>query len=204
MKVQTIPDIVNKAIKEYQAQQKPRELQALLERLERLQPETILEIGFGSGGMLWALAQLPSVKKIISIDIEENFKERRELLKKECLCEIQYVIGDSNSDELATALLEDGFSYYRPVSFLLIDGNHDYEHCKKDYELYAETVRRGGIVAFHDIVAHPPETMCAVDKVWKEIQTLEYQEKNKKFINNPIEIVYPPNNWGGFGVLYVR
>jgi hypothetical protein len=35
---------------------------------------------------------------------------------------------------------------------LFIDGDHSYEGIKKDYEMYRGLVRKGGIIAFHDVV----------------------------------------------------
>jgi len=36
------------------------------------------------------------------------------------------------------------------IDLLFIDGDHTYEGCKKDWDLYFKLVRRGGIVVFHD------------------------------------------------------
>ena len=41
-------------------------------------------------------------------------------------------------------------SFDRPIGFLFIDGAHDYESVKKDYDLWAPLVVEGGIIAFHD------------------------------------------------------
>ena len=37
-----------------------------------------------------------------------------------------------------------------PVRLLWIDGNHDYEYVKEDYELWEPYLVKGGILAFHD------------------------------------------------------
>jgi len=36
------------------------------------------------------------------------------------------------------------------LDFVYIDGNHDYEHVKKDIELYYQKVRPGGVIGGHD------------------------------------------------------
>lgn len=60
--------------------------------------------------------------------------------------------------------------------------------------MYSPLVREGGIVAFHDICPHPPETGCEVNKFWLEIKN-EYKH---------VEIVkYWKQGWAGIGVLYV-
>jgi len=55
-------------------------------------------------------------------------------------------------------------------------------------------VKEGGIVAFHDICPHPPETKCEVSKFWNEVK-----QKHRH-----VEIVEDWNQkWAGIGVLYV-
>lgn len=41
----------------------------------------------------------------------------------------------------------------KPISFLWIDGAHEYEFVKKDFELWSPFLIDGGIVAFHDVVS---------------------------------------------------
>jgi radical SAM superfamily enzyme YgiQ (UPF0313 family)/predicted O-methyltransferase YrrM len=36
------------------------------------------------------------------------------------------------------------------VDFLFIDGDHSYDGCKKDWDLYSSMVKKGGVVVFHD------------------------------------------------------
>lgn len=50
------------------------------------------------------------------------------------------------------------------MDFLFIDGDHAYEGVKADFEMYSPLVRKGGLVALHDICVHPPEMDCHVDK----------------------------------------
>jgi len=80
------------------------------------------------------------------------------------------------------------------LDFLFIDGDHSYEGVKKDFEMYAPLVRKGGMIAFHDIVEHPPETGCQVNRFWSEV---------KRFYTYT-EIVKNWNQrWAGIGVLFV-
>jgi predicted O-methyltransferase YrrM len=43
------------------------------------------------------------------------------------------------------------------IDFLFIDGDHSIAGCKKDYQLYAGKVRKGGFIAFHDYYPDRPE-----------------------------------------------
>jgi predicted O-methyltransferase YrrM len=81
-----------------------------------------------------------------------------------------------------------------PLDLLFIDGDHTYNGVKQDFEMYSPFVKSGGIVAFHDIVKHPPETEVQVDRFWKEIKT-EY--RNREIIEDPQQ------GWGGIGVLFL-
>ena len=51
----------------------------------------------------------------------------------------------------------------RPISFLFIDGLHDYKNSKLDYILWNKFITRGGIIAFHD-------AFCAYDGVWQTVR----------------------------------
>lgn len=50
------------------------------------------------------------------------------------------------------------------LDFLFIDGDHTYEGVKKDFEMYSPLVRKGGLIAFHDIVPGPLECVGGVPK----------------------------------------
>ena len=38
-----------------------------------------------------------------------------------------------------------------PIRLLFIDGDHSYEGCRRDFELWSPFVVPGGIIAFHDV-----------------------------------------------------
>jgi len=56
------------------------------------------------------------------------------------------------------------------LSFLFIDGNHTYKGVKKDFEMYSNLVGEGGLIAFHDIVQGPLESVGDVPSFWNEIK----------------------------------
>jgi predicted O-methyltransferase YrrM len=80
------------------------------------------------------------------------------------------------------------------VDFLSIDSDHTYEGIKRDFQVYSPLVRKGGLIAFHDICKGPPELVGAVNKFWNEIRP-GYVRK---------EIVNSSNQEGyGMCVLYI-
>jgi hypothetical protein len=54
-------------------------------------------------------------------------------------------------------------------------------------------VRKGGIIAFHDIVEHSMYGSCQVSKFWKEIEN-DYQ--SLEIIENRSQ------RWAGIGLIY--
>lgn len=62
-----------------------------------------------------------------------------------------------------------------------------------DFQMYSPLVRKGGLIALHDICKHPPETGCEVNKFWNEIKHAYLHQ----------EIISSQNQkWAGIGVLY--
>ncbi len=80
----------------------------------------------------------------------------------------------------------------KKIDFLFIDGDHTYDGVKKDFNLYKQLVKKGGIIALHDIANHPKESNCRVDKFWNEIKE---KYKYKEFIENKNQ------KWAGIGVI---
>ena len=78
------------------------------------------------------------------------------------------------------------------IDFLFCDGDHTYEGVKKDYEMYSPLVRKGGLMAFHDVCTHSPDQDCGVDQLWREIRT---KHKSWEHVENPDQGMY------GIGVL---
>jgi predicted O-methyltransferase YrrM len=162
-------------------------------------PRVVVEIGTANGGTLciWcALAEPQAV--IVSIDLPggvhgggyprwKSLIYRRFAQPNQSLHLLRV---DSHlpatQDQLKSILPPQG------IDFLFIDGDHTYEGVKKDFEMYSPLVRRGGLVAFHDICTHPTAADCAVDKFWGEIRTYY---KAREFVENPEQRCY------GIGVL---
>jgi hypothetical protein len=61
--------------------------------------------------------------------------------------------------------------------------------------MYSLLVKKGGVIAFHDIVEHPPESGCDVSRFWNEIK--------KKYESSEEIIKDRKQGWAGIGVIYV-
>jgi len=174
------------------------EIAELCRIVQEANPKTIVEIGSASGGTLFLFTHVTCPERIISVDLPSGtfgggypfwkiplFKS---LAKKNV---IELVRADSHRVETLSKiriLLKD-----KEVDFLFIDGDHTYQGVKQDFQMYSPLVRKGGIVAFHDITKHDPTSDCEVNKFWSEIKP--------KFKH--LEIIENQNQkWAGIGVLY--
>jgi predicted O-methyltransferase YrrM len=182
-------------------QQVQSEITELARRIQAAAPRCSLEIGTNRGGTLFLLCTLsPPDSTIVSIDLPggrfgggyaaikiplfRRFAKRGQRLR--------LIRADSHLPATRQRILQilDGV----PLDFLFIDGDHTYEGVRRDFDMYASLVRRGGLIVFHDIVEHPPQVGCEVATFWQEIK-----ERYKYW-----EIIESPNQgWAGLGVLVV-
>lgn len=182
-------------------QQVPEEFLKLLRIIAKRQPKVILEIGTSSGGTLFAFARVASPKAImISVDLpvgefgEGYYPWRIPYYKSfaNFQQEIKLIRADSHSkssfDKVKGILAE------RHLDLLFIDGDHAFEGVKKDFEMYSRLVKKGGLIAFHDVCHHPLETKCEVHLFWQEIK--------KRYPHEEI-IKNQKQGWAGIGLMFV-
>ena len=76
----------------------------------------------------------------------------------------QYIIGNSKDPEIISQIDE--------IDFLFMDGDHTYEGISEDYYLWHEKVRKGGLIAFHDIHGTniDGKDINGVKDFWQEIK----------------------------------
>lgn len=173
------------------------ELLALAEEISHLQPTNAMEIGSYLGGTLFVLCQLAQADaRILSLDLYRgNLGGARKLIYYSFLRgrqKLHIVTGDSHSAATQSGITKRlGAS---KLDFLFIDGDHSYDGVKRDFEMYSPLVRPGGLIAFHDIVVHPPEAQCHVNDFWVEVKQ---RYRHKEFIENDHQ------QWAGIGLLYL-
>ena len=194
--------LARRAIQEFGAVQRTWELQSLLGLVLRRTPLTVVEIGTYLGGTLacWPAVSDPGAR-LVSIDMiqePENLERRssnverirRQLTPRQRLIEIE---GDSHSAQTLTrlkAVLDDD-----PVDLLWIDGDHSYEGITADMEMYAPLVRRGGLIALHDIhgSAAFPTSQCHT--YWREAKrryrTAEFIADRSAGAGMGIGVIFP-------------
>lgn len=163
------------------------------------QPKIILEIGTARGGTLFSFCKLaPEDAILISVDLPKGkfgggYPDWKiplyQAFKKENQ-QLYLLREDSHNTETLNKVKD--ILNGRAIDFLFIDADHTYEGVKKDFEMYSPLVAKGGTIALHDIVRHPPELDCNVDKFWNEIKkSFQFQE----IINDKNQ------NWAGIGII---
>lgn len=182
-----------------------QEFEELLNIYKEIKVDTFIEIGSLYG---WALRHFikyanPNATGI-SVDLpvrefvgpydhrvneqERLYREEWPQWAKENKCKLYLVSASSlfaKTLESVKDILKD-----RSVDFLFIDGDHRYEAIKSDFNMYSPLVRRGGVVAFHDIGKNEEG---GGHKFWNEIK---HSYKN-------IEILKDSNSEKGIGVIYL-
>jgi predicted O-methyltransferase YrrM len=173
------------------------EITSLANIVRDLRPKAVIEIGTAKGGTLFLFSRLADpCATLVSIDLPggefgggyPTWKAR--LYRSFCLPQQTMHLLRADSSAIITIENVKSILGETPVDFLFIDGNHTYEGVKKDFELYSPFVRKGGLIAFHDIAVHPPESRCNVDKFWKEARN----QHSRELIENQYQ------QWAGIGV----
>ena len=180
--------------------QVPWEIRVLLGLLWALRPKRILEIGTASGGTLFLFSQIADPNAIIiSVDLPGGpfgggYPEWKiplyKSFKRYPSQEIFLIRADSHDTrtlDLVKKILDN-----HKLDFLFIDGDHTYEGVKKDFEMYSPLVRRGGLIAFHDIVPGPQECVGGVPRFWSEIK--------QKYSGGKIMEIVKDWRQGGYGI----
>lgn len=158
-------------------------------------PRFVLEIGTFKGGTLFTFSRLAaSDAKIMYLDITPHGKLRGALYRSFASNrgKVVSIIGDSHQQTSLDRVRAE-LSGNR-LDMLFIDGDHSYDGVRRDFEMYSGLVRPGGIVAFHDIVEHPPEAGCEVAQLWQE---LKQRYRHLEIIKDRKQC------WAGIGVLWV-
>ena len=189
------------------AAQKPGELADFFDWLSGRDPlRTIVEIGTLRGGTLaaWCAIAEPDAR-IVSIDLPggrwgggyaESDEPRLRALAQPGQ-ELTLIRGDSHA--ILTIVRLEEILGEDEIDMLFIDGDHSEAGALEDYSDYGSLVRRGGVIAFHDILPHPNVPGCDVDQAWRQIAA---DHEHVEF-TDPGDTHPEWGQWGGIGALIV-
>jgi predicted O-methyltransferase YrrM len=180
------------------------EIQALCEIVRQWNPRTVLEIGTERGGtfFLFSLIAAPDAL-LVSVDLpREDLKTWRKLCARLGMKgqTVSVIDGDSHAPLTAESVYR--VLGGRKVDFLFIDGNHNYEDVRQDFENYVGFLNDPGLVAFHDInpdyLTRFGKRTCShageVYRFWVEVK-MKYS--HTECIDNPDEDGF------GIGILFI-
>jgi len=152
------------------------EIEGLVGAVRSINPKIVVEIGTHKGGNSALFCRtLETAEHIVGLDLcVQNAAKVRFFAAPEKRYTV--IHGDSQVPE-ARKRLERALGG-RPIDFLFIDGDHSYDGVRRDYELYSPLVRKGGVIAFHDIIPDHrarfgKETGCyagGVHQLWSELK----------------------------------
>lgn len=131
--------------------QRKSEFLNLLSKVSSRELRHMTEIGTSFGGTFFLLCKAASDNAtIITIDTEMR-RWRKKLLESYSRPGQRAAVikGDSHRPEVVELVRKIAGN---ELDLLFIDGDHSYEGVKKDFMTYSRLVRKGGWIAFHDIV----------------------------------------------------
>lgn len=138
-------------LKIYKPIQNPTEILWLVNKVEKLNPRIILEIGTYKGGTLgiwnYMLGKNPDKSRNLLICIDLHNRLIWDARKSQN--NIRFLTGDSKKKEIIDKVKY--ILHNRLVDFLFIDGGHLESQVTADYQIYSKFVRKGGLMAFHDV-----------------------------------------------------
>lgn len=169
-----------------------------------------IEIGSAWGGSFDLWSQLISNGPKISVDrpgyvhaqtIEICY--RRNKIWESRFSDVYSILGDSTDPKSVEAVKQIlGNSL---VSWLYIDGNHDYDYVKSDFEKYEKFVRPGGFIGFHDYVHFTPGSVKVVKEImkkWPNTKLWEFKyDKNNKPLDDLIPLTQHINEQKGLAIV---
>lgn len=150
------------------------EFEQLYGYYQRLQPEHVMEIGSFFGGSLYYWLQNENLKTLVSVDMKIPPSDDRYEQMMECRSKwVEWLHGKSFSffeaegSSTSLSVIEQVESVYRDgdLDFLYIDGGHEYEVVWADWHNYSPLVRKGGVIALHDVCG-----LEGVARVWRQIR----------------------------------
>ncbi len=197
--------------------QKKYEILALQELLKDEKLERIIEIGTWNGAtaLLWAMivSKYPE-GRLYCCDLSFYYGSFFSALTGKTYDNLMYkdTPYEKNITEFKGNSHDPGFvnmvkaGVGQPVDFMFIDGDHTYEGVKADFYHFYFLVKKGGYIAFHDILDTPihRQNGCHVAQFWNEIKKdFEYWE----FVDNNEYLCYGspnPSKSMGIGVVRVK
>lgn len=182
-------EVAHHAVQYQRAIQHSTELAILLGLAADRQVRTVLEIGTYAGGTSWALAHIPTVQRIVTVDRDPQadayqriagLAPRATMIRAasghpECHAEVQEHL-DGNMADL-----------------VFIDGSADVVTASEDWRTYGPMTRVGGITVIANVEKPYDRPSPGQALLWARIRTAY----------PTVKIAAAPYQWAGLGVIFL-
>lgn len=169
-------------IRQSKASIEKEDLKVLLPIVASIKPKNILEIGTWKGysAETWIEAFEPN--QFVSIEIEKGIRDYDNPI-------YNFWEVDSHDPYTKTRLVEGAYGEF---DFLFIDGDHSLKGVTQDFEMYSPLVRKGGIIALHDILHYNENPEVNIKPFWHDLK-----------IRYPFVEIKASKNSTGMGIVFV-
>lgn len=167
----------------------------LIDRLSKMESKITIEIGTYLGATLLGWSRITKTL-LISVDIPQGYNHRRQKLYQSLGYPAQnpkIITLQENSQIISTVEKVQQILQDKGVDILFIDGDHQYNGVKKDFEMWSPLVRSGGVVVFHDIIKCD-NSNYGVHILWEELKSMY---KTEEIVANYSQQAF------GVGILYI-
>jgi predicted O-methyltransferase YrrM len=164
--------------------QNSQEIKHLIEKVQELEPKTILEVGTARGGTLFLLCRsAPEDAEIVSLDLPYGKNGGGYPKWKEPVYQLfaksgqQLTLLRENSHLKESRKRVEGAVRGKKFDLVMIDADHSYDGVKRDFELYSPLVSERGILVLHDILPNRFDPEIDVHRFWKEVSAAHQCEE---------------------------
>ena len=162
-----------------------------LEKKNHYKMKSFLEFGFANGVTNTILSKTIKFDKIVAVDIVAPQGISKEMFFANLRFKnITLLCGNSKSHHI-----KNNIEHLGKYDLIFIDGGHEYDTVRSDYELSLKLISKKGLIVIHDIGAST-NVFNGPQKLWKEIKSKNKKQKYKEFICKKYHTIY------GMGIMY--
>lgn len=146
------------------------ELQPVLDLYRETKPLRVLEIGTAAGGTLYHwLQNARECAVVVSVDLDMS-QITQDVADTWALSDARCVLIQGDT---AAPWTRDLVKLHAPFDWVFIDGCHEYEAARSDWENFRPMCAPGAYVLFHDIAlqrSYGNGRVAGVRQLWRELQ----------------------------------
>lgn len=172
------------------------EFRELIEEVERIDPDSIIEIGTAGGGSYYIWSRYFDAEEIVAIDFSLTDKYIRFLEEFSTDAEVSFMIENSLDNQTVEMV---GQELNGEVDFVFIDGAGSRDAKMADFKNYSQYLSENGIVAVHDICERPDSPRSGGDEFWQEIKQ---KYETREIVGPPIRTYQGQDIHLGIGIIY--